>query len=138
MNDTYPIRLTISRCLIAAVVLVNLQCAILFLIKPEIFLSAFELSGIPGAAAIRGIGLLFLMWNVPYLVAFYNPIRNKAALYEAIVMQTIGLLGESTIYASLPLVHAQLRDSITRFILFDASGWVALIAALYLIRSPQQ
>jgi hypothetical protein len=134
MNQPSAIRLTITRCLIAAVVLINLQCAIMFLLKPEFFLSAFELSAIPGEAALRGMGVLFLIWNVPYLVAFFNPVRYKVALYEAIAMQTIGLVGEMAIFASLPVAHALLRDSIARFILFDAGGLIALVVSLYTVR----
>ena len=127
-------RLSFARCLIGAVVLVNLQCAIVFMLKPQVFMGAFELTDVSGAAVVRGIGVLFLMWNVPYLVALHNPIRNRLALYEALVMQSIGLVGEIFIYASLPAVHEQMRVSITRFIVFDASGLLALFAALFLCR----
>jgi len=49
-------------------------------------------------------------------------------------MQTIGLLGESIIYLSLPLVHDLLRALISRFIVFDALGLLLLILAALLTR----
>jgi len=66
-------RMGIARFLIAAVIGWNLQVAYVFLLFPERFLSGFELSGLPGEAAMRGMAVLFMMWNVPYLVAFWNP-----------------------------------------------------------------
>ncbi len=48
-----------------------------------------------------GMGVLFLMWNVPYAVALWHPLRHRISLYEALAMQAIGLLGESLIYLSL-------------------------------------
>ena len=72
------------------------------------------------------------MWNVPYAVAMWNPIRHSISLYEALAMQTIGLIGESMIYATLPEIHSLVRVSITRFIAFDALGLLLLIAAAIL------
>ena len=132
MNKTSALRLNGSRGLIAAVVLVNLQCAVVFLMKPDFYVSAFELSGIPGAVVIRGMGVLFLMWSVPYLVALYNPLLYRIALYESIVMQALGLLGESFIAISLPNGYDMLLASLNRFIVFDALGLLALLVSLFI------
>jgi hypothetical protein len=132
VNKTFALRLNSSRCLIGAVVLVNLQCAVVFFMKPECYVSAFELSGIPGTVVIRGMGVLFLMWSVPYLVALYDPLLYRIALYEAIAMQAIGLLGESFMAASLPNGYDMLLASLTRFIVFDALGLLALLMSLLL------
>jgi hypothetical protein len=64
----------------------------------------------------------------------WNPIRHRISLYEALAMQTIGLVGESMIYAILPEIHSLVRASIMRFIGFDALGLLLLIAAAILIR----
>jgi hypothetical protein len=97
-----------------------------FLMAPDTYALGFELSGEAGAAAVRGIGLLFLMWNVPYAVAFWHPVRHRISLYEALAMQAIGLLGESLIFLSLPATHLAARASIARFIAFDAAGLLLL------------
>jgi hypothetical protein len=121
-----------SRLLIAVVVVWNLECALIFWHNPGGFATGFELAGIPGAAAVRGFAVLFVMWNIPYLAAFWHPQRNRLSLWEALVMQTIGVLGESYILFSLPPGHLMLHTSLLRFIAFDASGAVALLGALLL------
>ena len=126
MKNGSDLRLWAARLLIAVVVAWNLQAALIFLLTPERFAPGFELSGVPGAAAVRGIAVLFIMWNIPYLVALWQPRRNRLALWEALVMQAVGVIGESLILISLPAGHAMLHASILRFIAFDASGVVAL------------
>ncbi len=97
------------------------------------FTAEFELSGPPGEAAIRGIGLLFLMWNIPYTVALIHPMRYRISLYEATAMQGIGLLGESLILMSLSPVHRILQSSLSRFIVFDGAGLVLLLLAIWFV-----
>jgi len=127
-------RLNVSRLLIGLVLLVNLQSAFTYLLWPERYAPGFEMTGDIGAAMLRGMGVLFLMWNVPYAVALWNPARFRIALYMAVAMQAIGLLGESWIFLSLPAVHAAARASIVRFIIFDALGLLALLAAAWISR----
>lgn len=126
--------LNLARLLIGAVFLFNVQCALAFLAFPGRYAPAFELPGEIGAAMIRGMGVLFLMWNVPYAVALWNPMRYRLALWEALVMQAIGVLGESIIYMTLSPDHEIARASIARFITFDAVGLMALLAALLVSR----
>lgn len=133
-GENPKVRLWIARVLVAVVTGWNLQAALVFILWPERFAPGFELTGIPGAAAVRGTGILFLMWNVPYLVALWNPRKYRIVLNIAIVMQLIGLVGESLILVSLPVVHAILSGSITRFVIFDASGLILLAAAHFLNR----
>src|ERR1035437_4336550 len=90
----------LARLLIGWVFFFNVQCAIAFLAAPQLYAGLFELSGPPGEGMLRGLGLLFLMWNVPYAVALWNPARQRTSLYEAIVMQAIGVLGESLLLAT--------------------------------------
>ncbi len=127
-----PLRLWISRLLIAYVLFVNVQSAVLFLLQPEAYASGFELSGDAGVGMVRGMGLLFLMWNVPYAVALSHPVLRRISLYEALIMQAIGLFGETFLLLSLPSGHATLVDSVGRFILFDGIGLGALVVALAL------
>ena len=83
------LRCWLGRLLIGIVLVVNVQCALLFLWKPEVFALSFELDGSIGAAMLRGMGVLFLMWNVPYGIAVLDPVRHRLSLYEALAMQAL-------------------------------------------------
>ena len=128
------IRLWLARLAIAIVTGWNLQAAVAFFLAPGRFAPGFELSGLPGEAAIRGMSVLFVMWNVPYLVALWHPQRYKFSLWQALIMQMIGVLGEGYIYLWLPAAYAVLRSSILRFMAFDMAGLFLLVVALLLSR----
>ena len=125
-------RLWASRFLIAIVVAWNMECALVFWLNPGGFTPGFELAGLPGAAAVRGFAVLFVMWNIPYLVALWHPQQNRLSLWEALAMQIVGVIGESFILFSLPAGHALLHTSLLRFITFDAAGVVCLIGTVFL------
>lgn len=127
--------LFIARLLIAAVIFINLQAAILFILAPARYAHAFELSGIPGQTMVSAMGILFIMWNVPYTAALWHPVRNRVSLYEAVAMQTIGLVGETVLFLTLPGNHPILAATGLRFIAFDGFGLLALVAAVVLTRS---
>jgi hypothetical protein len=127
-------RLNLARLLIGVVIIFNLQAAVVFLFWPANYVPAFELEGAVGEAMLRGLGVLFVMWNVPYAVALRHPVRYRVSLYEALVMQTIGLVGETIILFTLPAIHDMLRASILRFITFDALGLILLITAAWITR----
>ena len=128
----------LAQCLILLVTAWNLQAALAFIIQPESFAPGFMLSGVPGAAAVRGVGVLFLMWNVPYLAALWNPNSNFLALKLAVAMQALGLIGESYILSTLTAGYAPLAASITRFMTFDGIGLILLLAAFLLVRRGVQ
>ncbi len=130
-----PYRIWIVRFLIGLVVFFNLESAIAFLIHPDVYTSSYELSGIPGDAAIRGFAILFCMWNVPYLFAFWHPIKYHISLWESVLMQATGLLGESWLVSQIPTEFGLLRNSIFRFIIFDGAGLLLLLIALSLMIS---
>ena len=134
MSRPATIRVWLSRLLIGIVFFWNVQCAIAFLLAPATFAPGFELSGAAGAAAVRGMGVLFLMWNVPYAVALWHPVRHRVSLYEAVAMQTIGLIGECLILWSLRGGHPIAAGSVTRFIAFDGAGVVLLALAAWITR----
>ncbi len=128
-------RLLLPRVLIFLVLAMNLQCALTYILDPLPYIAPFELSGEPGRAAVIGIGILFVMWQVPYGFALVHPLRNRRSLLEAVLMQAIGLVGETLLLGSIPLAHPALRASILQFIIFDASGLLLLImAAAYIFR----
>ena len=125
-------RIWLVRFLIGIVLAWNVQAGIVFILSPASFVHAYGLSGIPGEATVRGFGVLFMMWNVPYLYAAIDPVRFRMGLVFALWMQSIGLLGESYIYFTLPLGENILRISVLRFILFDGAGLVILLIAFLL------
>ena len=130
-------RIWIARLLIGIVTAWNLQVAFIFIFSPSRFVQAYELSGVAGEAAVRGVGVLFLMWNVPYLFALYNPIRYRLALTLSLLMQFVGLIGESYILSTIPVEHVILRSSILRFIAFDGVGLIFLVTACLLTRGDK-
>lgn len=127
----------ISKGLIAVVVFLNLQAAVLFLLHPADYAPGFELGGAAGEAMIQGVGLLFVMWNIPYLVALSDPIRHRVSLLEAIGMQAIGVIGETILWCLLPEGHVLLSSSVTRFVLFDAGDLLLLLGAWGITRKLQ-
>ena len=81
---------------------------------------------------ITPIGILFLMWNVPYVVAFIHPVRQIVPFACAVVAQFIGLAGEMWVFVSLPPGHEALRVTGLRFIIFDGTGFVLLAVTFVL------
>lgn len=134
MAQSVRARLWLGRGLIGAVFLWNVQCAGAFLAAPAAYAPGFELSGAAGAAMVRGMAVLFLMWNVPYAVALWHPVRRRVSLYEAIAMQAIGLAGESLILGALGAGHPVAASTVTRFIAFDGAGLILLALAAWATR----
>lgn len=126
-----------ARFLIALVTAWNLQAALIFIAWPRIYAPGFMLTGVPGEAAVRGVGVLFVMWNIPYLVALWHPVRYRLALQLALAMQMTGIVGEVLIFLTLPAEFGLLRASILRFAAFDAAGVLLLAAACWLTRKEQ-
>jgi|WetSurMetagenome_2_1015567.scaffolds.fasta_scaffold377913_2 hypothetical protein len=132
------LRLLAGRILIGLVVFSNLQCALAFLIHPGSYALAYELSGIPGQAAVRGFAILFCMWNIPYFFALVHPIRYRISLLESVLMQATGLVGESWLVCQVPLQNTVLRGSIYKFIVFDGAGLLLLLIAALITRGIDQ
>ena len=128
-NPPSEIRNHIARVALSAVLLANLSAAIPYLARPAGYVATFELSGAPGEVAVRGFGLLFLMWAVPFIPAIVHPVRYRIAFVCVLVMQVIGLLGESLMLVGLAAGHATLRATGLRFIAFDGAGLGILLMA---------
>ena len=122
----------ISRALIFIVLTDNLQAAIQFIFTPEKFAPAFDMLGPAGLVAMISIGILFLMWCVPYVFAAVHPIRYRISLIEACIMQSVGLIGEAILLWNLPSGLDMTPASIQRFIIFDGVGLILLLTALFL------
>lgn len=131
MNTSGSSRINAARVLIGLVLFFNLQAAILFILNPAGYAAGFEVSGMAGEKIVQGMGILFLMWNVPYVFALVNPVRNRTSLIQAVIMQAIGVTGETALRLTLAHGHQALQLTAERFILFDAAGLLALIAAAW-------
>lgn len=116
------------RIAFALVFAANVQCAVSFILWPDAYALAYELSGVPGAAAVQGLGVAFLMWNVTYPAVIANPQRFHSLTVVVLIQQVVGLVGESWVRATLPAGHALLASNIERFIAFDAFGLVIMTA----------
>ncbi|HWR65283.1 MAG TPA: hypothetical protein VN364_04140 [Bellilinea sp.] len=128
-------RLNAARVLIGLVLFFNLQAAILFILNPAAYAAGFEVSGVAGEKIVQGMGILFLMWNVPYVFALVHPVRYRTSLIQAVIMQAIGVIGETVLRLTLTPGHQALETTANRFILFDAAGLLVLLAAAWITRS---
>ena len=132
------IKAWVARVLIGLVLLDNFQAAILFLVIPTRIAPDFGLSGVAGQATIQGIGLLFLMWCVPYFIATLDPMRHKVSLIECLIMEGIALVGETVLLALLPEHISTLVSSVERFIFFDGIGVILLVLAAAIVWIPRR
>jgi hypothetical protein len=131
-----PLSLWLARGALLAVLAWNLSAAIPYLLWPADYAGAFELSGVPGRAAVRGFGILFLMWAVPFIPSILHPVRHRVAFVCVLAMQAIGLGGETLMLLGLPAGHGALRATGLRFIAFDGVGLGILLIA-YRMSSPR-
>lgn len=134
-----PVLLWLVRVAFAAVFAVNVWCAISFITVPADYAGAYELGGVAGEAAVRGLGIAFLMWNATYPAFIVSPFRFRVLGWVVLAQQAIGLIGESLMLAALPSGHEVLASSILRFIAFDGAGLVLMTAtfALLLVATRQ-
>lgn len=121
-----------ARAVVTAVLALNLECALAFVLRPERYVGGFELAGLPGEAAVRGLGIAFVMWNVTYPLVIWQPRKHRAVFAIVLVQQTVGLVGETWLLLTLPAGHETLASTITRFIAFDGAG-LALMALAFVL-----
>lgn len=119
--------------LVGAVLLMNVQCAALFLLTPEKYVSGFSVSGIVGRMLVQSLGILFIMWNIPYFFAVLNPYTHRVSLIEAAIMQTIGWAGETLLFLTSPEAPETLRGTVQRFIFFDGAGLIFMAASVFIV-----
>lgn len=131
-------RVWFARLAVGAVFLLNVQCALQFILWPGRYTAGFELAGVPGEAAVRGLGITFLMWNATYPLVLWDPRRHRALFAVVLAQQLIGLAGETWLLLTLPAGHDALAASITRFTVFDGAGLLVMAAAFALLggRTP--
>ncbi len=114
------------RLIVGAVFFFNVTCALAFIARPEEYTPAFEVSGLPGKTLVRGMGILFLMWNATYPPVLVRPDRQRTLFAVILAQQAIGVIGETAMWATLPPGHPALWATGLRFVLFDGAGLVAM------------
>ena len=135
-NESQSLRipLWLARIAVGLVFLFNVDCALAFIIRPANYSPGFEVSGVPGEVLVRGIGILFLMWNATYPPVLVKPDRYQVLFGVILVQQAIGLMGESWMWLALPEGHEALRTTAQRFIIFDGFGLLAMGFAFWILR----
>ena len=123
----------ICRICSTIVFIVNIHCAISFIVDPGPYAWNFGLRGDSGHFAVRGLGIAFLMWNATYPVFIALPNRFKVVGGIVLAQQLIGLIGESLLLPYLPHASFLFAASIMRFIEFDAFGLLIMTIAFVLL-----
>jgi len=131
--DHHRATLWLARLALAVVFFFNVSCALAFIARPEAYAPGFEVSGVAGEALVRGMGILFLMWNVTYPLTIWHPWRYRRLFLIVIVQQAIGLAGETWMLLALPPGHTALTATGYRFVAFDGGGFVAMLVTFALM-----
>jgi len=126
--------LWLARIIVGAVFLMNVSCALAFILQPNKYSPGFEVAGVPGRIYIQGMGILFLMWNATYPPVIFHPIRYRALFVVVLIQQAIGFAGETWLWLTLPAGHSTLRATGLRFMIFDGIGLIAMTVAYWLLR----
>jgi hypothetical protein len=133
MERRHRLSLWLARLVVGTVFFFNVTCALAFVAQPDRYAPGFEVSGVPGRVLVRGIGILFLMWNATYPPVVIRPDRNRTLFAVVLVQQAIGLAGETWMWATLPAGHAALWTTGLRFIAFDGAGLAGMALAFWLL-----
>ena len=132
-NNRQLAAIWIARGALGLVFLVNIECALAFILQPQQYMSGFEISGIPGEVIVQSFGILFLMWNATYPPVLLCPHTQRSLFGVILAQQFIGLLGETWLLLKLPAGHAALYATGLRFVVFDGFGLLIMgLAFLYL------
>ena len=129
-----------ARLAVGVVFIMNVTCALDFILRPEHYVAGFEVSGVAGETIVQGFGILFLMWNATYPPVILQPTRQKTLFAVILVQQFIGVIGESWLYLQMPAGHEALQATGLRFIVFDGLGLVLMSVAFALLwlKRPSQ
>ena len=134
MRQLYRLSLWVARLAVGVVFFFNVTCAVAFIAQPSRYAPGFEVGGVPGQVLVRGIGILFLMWNATYPPVLVRPDRHRALFAVILAQQAIGVAGETWMWLMLPPGHADLWATGLRFISFDAAGLLVMGLAFWLLQ----
>lgn len=112
-----------------------MTCALFFILEPEAYSAAFEITGVPGKVIVQAFGILFVMWNVTYPPVLARPYAQSNLFVIILIQQAIGLVGETWLWLELPSGHSALHATGLRFIVFDGIGFLLMIVAYWVLRS---
>jgi len=120
-----------ARIAVALVFIINIQSALQFIFTPERFMASYalDIAGVSGMVALQGLGVAFLMWNATYPLVIVHPWRFRIIYAIVLIQQALGLIGETGILLSRHRLPEILTSSILRFIVFDGTGLVLMLAA---------
>ena len=127
-----------TRICFALVFVINVQCAVQFVVNPAGFMGGFGLSGPEGQLAVAGLGVAFLMWNATYPLFIWQPNRFPVLGAVILAQQVIGLVGETALYLQLGSLTAVAGAAILRFICFDGAGLVLMGTSFALLCKIRQ
>ncbi len=138
MKKAEEIAVNFARITLAAVFIMNIACALDFILRPGLYAGGFEVSGEVGRVIVQSFGILFLMWNATYPPVIWQPHKHRTLFAVILVQQLIGVVGESWLYFSLDASHVALRATGLRFIIFDGLGLVLMGFAFVMLfkRNP--
>jgi hypothetical protein len=128
-----PSLLWLARFVVGVVFIINVRCALAFLLQPDRYAPGFELTGVQGRIIVQAIGILFLMWNATYPLVVIHPERYRTLFAIVLVQQTIGVLGETWLLTTLPAGYPALWATGIRFIVFDGLGLIAMAILFWLL-----
>ena len=117
----------------AAVFVMNVACALEFILRPGLYVGGFELSGEAGRVFVQSFGILFLMWNAAYPPVIWRPEKQRTLFAIILIQQWIGVVGESWLYFSMDASHAALRTTGLRFMIFDGIGLILMGVAFLIL-----
>jgi hypothetical protein len=128
-----PSLLWLARFIVGLVFVINVSCAITFLLRPDRYAPGFELTGVQGRIMVQAIGILFLMWNATYPLVVIHPHRYRTLFAVVLAQQAIGVVGETWLLISLPVGHPALWATGVRFIVFDGLGLIGMGILFWLL-----
>ena len=126
-----------ARFIVGAVFVLNVSCALAFLLRPDRYAPGFELTEVQGRIMVQAIGILFLMWNATYPLVVIHPHRYRTLFAVVLAQQAIGVVGETWLLTTLPVGHPALWTTGVRFIIFDGLGLIGMGILFWLLgRKP--
>lgn len=129
---SHTARIWLTRLIVGTVFFFNVTCALAFIVRPGDYAPAFGIGGVPGKVLVRGMGILFLMWNATYPPVLLQPDRQRTLFAVMLAQQAIGVVGETAMWITLPPGHHALWTTGLRFIAFDGAGLVGLSLGFWL------
>jgi hypothetical protein len=132
-SSSRPSLIWLARFVVGVVFVLNVSCALAFLLRPNIYTTGFELTGVQGRVMVQAMGILFLMWNATYPLVLIHPDRYRTLFAVVLAQQVIGVVGELWLLASLPTGHPTLWATGARFIVFDGLGLLAMGLLFWLL-----